>query len=150
METLEQELAALAAMSSAQLRTEWQRVMRTEPPAFSPDLIHRALAYRVQERRHGSLSPGVRREIDRLRRQVEKTGTLSGSRITLMPGTRLSRDWHGRTHHILVMEEGFLFEERRYSSLSQIASAITGTHWSGPRFFGLHARGRPEMPNGEQ
>ena len=150
MGSLEQELEALAAMSSAQLRAEWQRIMRTEPPGYSPDLIQRALAYRAQERRNGGLSPAIRREIDRLRRQMAKTGTASGSRSVLMPGTRLSRDWHGRTHHILVMEEGFLFEERRYSSLSQIASAITGTHWSGPRFFGLHARARAETANGEQ
>jgi hypothetical protein len=53
------------------------------------------------------------------------------------PGTHLARDWHGRTHHVLVTDDGFLYQERRYLSLSQVATAITGTKWSGPRFFGL-------------
>ena len=140
MASVEEELAALATMSSAQLRAEWKRVMRSDLPSFSPDLLHRALAYHVQERRHGGLSPAIRREIERAARQLEKTGSVSGSGTMLMPGTRLSRDWHGRTHHVLVLEGGYLFEERRYRSLTQIASAITGTHWSGPRFFGLNGR----------
>ena len=128
-------------MSSAQLREEWQRVMRTAPPAFSPDLMERAIAYELQARRHGGLAPAVQRALDRVGRQLARTGKVSPSRETrLKPGTRLSRDWHGRTHHVLVMDEGYLFEERRYRSLSQVAAAITGTAWSGPRFFGLKPR----------
>jgi hypothetical protein len=141
MPPLEDELAVLATMSSAQLRAEWKRVMRTEPPAFSPDLLQRALAYERQERRHGGLSSALRREIERLGRQMERNGSARPSGgATLFPGTRLSRDWHGRSHHVLVLEDGFLFEERRYRSLSHIANAITGTRWSGPRFFGLVTR----------
>jgi hypothetical protein len=41
---------------------------------------------------------------------------------------------------VLVVEDGFEFEQRHYNSLSQIASAITGTGWSGPRFFGMTCR----------
>jgi hypothetical protein len=141
MSSLDQELAALAAMSSAQLREEWQRVMRTAPPAFSPDLMERAIAYELQARRHGGLPPAVQRALDRVGRQLARAGKVSLPRETrLKPGTRLSRDWHGRTHHVLVIEEGYLFEERRYRSLSQVAAAITGTAWSGPRFFGLKPR----------
>ena len=141
MSSLDQELAALAAMSSAQLREEWQRVMRSAPPAFSPDLLERAIAYELQARRHGGLAPAVQRALDRVGRQLARTGKVSPPRETrLKAGTRLSRDWHGRTHHVLVIDDGYLFEERRYRSLSQVAAAITGTAWSGPRFFGLKAR----------
>jgi hypothetical protein len=55
----------------------------------------------------------------------------------LKPGARLVREWHGRTHTVVVVEDGFEFEGRLYRSLTSIAREITGAHWSGPRFFGL-------------
>jgi hypothetical protein len=56
------------------------------------------------------------------------------------PGTRLVREWHGRAHAVIVLEDGFEYQGRRYASLSRIASLITGTRWSGPVFFGLKRR----------
>lgn len=148
--SLNEELATLAAMSSAQLKEEWQRVMGTAPPAISPDLMERAIAYELQARRHGGLSPSTQRALDRVSRQLARTGKVSPPRETrLKPGTRLSRDWHGRTHHVLVIDDGYLFEERRYRSLSQVAVAITGTAWSGPRFFGLKRRVAGEAGSGQ-
>lgn len=41
---------------------------------------------------------------------------------------------------MLVLDDGYEYEGRRFSSLTQVASAITGTHWSGPTFFGLNKR----------
>ena len=43
-------------------------------------------------------------------------------------------------HHVLILEEGYEYDGRRYQSLTQIAQDITGAHWSGPRFFGLTTR----------
>ena len=60
----------------------------------------------------------------------------SGTR-TLSPGTRLMREWNGRTYVVDVVEGGFVLDGRTYTSLSAVAIHITGTHWSGPRFFGL-------------
>ena len=58
--------------------------------------------------------------------------------VRLKPGTTLVREWHGRTHTVLVLADGgFEHEGRRYPSLTRLARAITGAHWSGPRFFGL-------------
>ena len=62
----------------------------------------------------------------------------------LRPGTRLLRTWRGRTMTVTVLEDGFLFEDRRYASLTDVAKAITGSHWSGPRFFGL-TKSRPPV-----
>jgi Protein of unknown function (DUF2924) len=60
----------------------------------------------------------------------------------LKPGTRLVRSWQGVTHSVLAAENGFVFEDQHYASLSAIAKAITGTQWSGPKFFGLKAKRR--------
>ena len=54
------------------------------------------------------------------------------------PGTRLIREWQGVTHEITIEEKGFVWNGLRYRSLSRIAQEITGTKWSGPRFFGLN------------
>ena len=150
MDSLNGELAALRAMSTAQLQAEWQRVLRQPAPAISPDLLERGIAYELQARRHGRLPASNRRELARLARQLEHSGSVTPVGGTaLKPGTRLSRDWHGRTHHVLVTDDGFLFKDRRYRSLSQVAAAITGATWSGPRFFGLKQRSRAESGAGE-
>lgn len=65
------------------------------------------------------------------------SGSLIISRRKLMPGARLLRNWNGRTHSVDVTESGYLYEGKTYRSLSAIARQITGSHWSGPRFFGL-------------
>ncbi len=53
------------------------------------------------------------------------------------PGMTLVREWRGVSHQVTVMEGGVVFRGQRYRSLTQVADLITGTHWSGPRFFGL-------------
>ena len=146
---LEDELAALAAMSAAELRAEWQRVMGTPAPAIPITLVERAIAYQLQVKRYGGLRPATQSKIERMAAEMSRTGSVGSYQPTLRAGTRLTRDWHGRTYHVLVLDDGFLFEDRHYSSLSQIAAAITGTAWSGPRFFGLNRRARPaEGANG--
>jgi len=128
-------------MSLAKLTSEWERLYKKPAPTLGTDLLSRSIAYRLQERQYGGLTITARRQINRLAKQLGNGAEVSISpHGDLKPGTRLSRDWHGKTCHVLVMDEGFLFEDRRYRSLSQIANAITGTKWSGPRFFGLADR----------
>ena len=141
MKTLEQRLTALATMSPAQLAAEWQRVLKSPAPAMTPDLLRRGIAYRLQEQVHGGLKPSVIRELERIGGQSDRTAPVAVAGMHIKPGTRLVRDWGGATHHVLVDEKGFTYREHRYSSLSEIASTITGTKWSGPRFFGLTGRG---------
>ena len=139
---LEEELAALATMSPVHLRNKWQQVFREVPPPFAPDLLARGIAYRLQERAYGKLATATRREIERLQRQFEKTGeVLTEACATTKPGTVLVRHWKQEQHHVLILEDGYLYRERRYGSLSQIANEITGARWSGPRFFGLRRGG---------
>lgn len=135
------ELAALVTMSPAQLRSEWRRVFRSPPPAFTPDLLRRGIAYRLQERRRGGLTTAVVRDLDRLAAKLARGETLpSASERQLKPGTRLVRQWNHATYVVLVADDGYVMDDRRFTSLTQIAQAITGAHWSGPRFFGLRAK----------
>lgn len=141
MTRLKDQLTTLLDLSPPQLRAEWRNLFRLPPPPLSADLLARGIAYRLQEKQHGGLAPTVLRELDRLAKELARTGELRIEReISIKPGTRLVRDWHGRSHHVLVLDQGFLYEERHYSSLTQIAFAITGVGWSGPRFFGLKRR----------
>jgi hypothetical protein len=142
MSRLQTQLTALATMSPAQLRTEWQRVHKSPAPRVSADLLVRGIAWRLQEKALGGLSPAMLRELKRLAAVdgAEPVSTpVASTRDTLRPGTTLMRSWGGRNWSVLITEDGFVFEGRRYTALSQIAREITGAHWSGPRFFGLKA-----------
>jgi hypothetical protein len=137
----ENRLGALGAMSPAQLRAAWRETFRQPPPDITPDLMARAIAWRIQERLHGGLPGSVSRELAKAADRLRKTGEVASAHdISLKPGTRLVRSWHGRTINVLVTEDGFEFDGRRYRSLTHISSEVTGTHWSGPRFFGLRSR----------
>ncbi|WP_264713574.1 DUF2924 domain-containing protein [Limobrevibacterium gyesilva] len=133
------EIARLAEASTHDLRIEWRRTHRTEPPAsLSRDLLLRALAYALQERAQGGLNQTTKRMLAAL---SQKTGPGGGSapgpEAALKPGVRLVREWRGEAHAVLVLEGGYEYQARRYRSLTQIAKLITGAHWSGPRFFGI-------------
>ena len=140
MASLTEELAALTTMSPAQLRAEWRRVYRTPPPRLTPDLLLRGIACRLQERAQGGLPTPIARELDRMATRLLRGDALEpGRENRLKPGTRLLRHWNGKTHSVLVTDDGFVMDDRRFTSLSHVAKAITGAHWSGPRFFGVRA-----------
>jgi len=127
-------VAAIEAMSARQRRSEWERVTAMRPPpAFGSGLLAHALAHHVQVHARGGLS---RAEIRRLT-GFGSSGRLEPAAGTILPGTWLSRTWHGEVHQVVVLDDSFEYRGRRYSSLSEIAREITGTRWSGPRFFGL-------------
>jgi len=134
---LEQQIEGLRRMSREQLKDRWRDLYRAAPPAaFTPDLLARGIAWRLQERELGGLPPlacqmlgGIGEAAPRRRR--------ARARVSLRPGNRLVRRWRGRTYVVEVTDGGLMYEGARYSSLSVIASKITGTRWSGPKFFGL-------------
>lgn len=138
---LSEEFDALVSMKPPELRARWRKVYRSVAPDIGPDLMRRGIAYRIQERRQGSLASSTRRDIERLIKRLGKgEGELATDAPSLKTGTRLARSWRGKMHHVLVLDKGYEFDGRRYQSLSQIAEDITGAHWSGPRFFGLVTR----------
>lgn len=141
MSPLSDRIAALGKMTPASLRAEWRKVHRTPAPDLSRDLLARGIAFRLQEKELGGLSARVERRLLALAKEAVtgKTAPLPVSTL-LRPGMQLLRSWHGRTHSVVVTEDGFLWNGGTYTSLSSIARAITGTKWSGPRFFGLRGK----------
>jgi hypothetical protein len=69
--------------------------------------------------------------------------------LSLKPGARLVREWHGHTHTVTVTVDGFEYAGTSYPSLTKIANKITGGHWSGPRFFGLPTAGKDGSGKGK-
>jgi len=100
--------------------------------------MRRVLAYEIQVRRHGGLTKTALKD---LARKEGKRKQSSKTALGLKPGGRLLREWNGTTHVVDVTEDGFLWRGQTYRSLSVIARTITGSHWSGPRFFGLTKTG---------
>jgi hypothetical protein len=145
--SVEVEIARLRGLDVKALRLRWRRSFGREPPASLPrHLLFAMLAYRIQAEAMGDLDA----ETGRLLKQVDLAPskqaavplTQAFERRTrdLSPGTVLTREWSGQHHKVMVLDGGFAWEGRTYSSLSEIAKAITGTKWNGPRFFGLRDR----------
>ena len=133
-----EQLEALQSMDLIALRDEWRKLKGSEPPRLSRDLMLRAVAHALQMQAFGEPPPST---IKKLEASIGDVGEVippaEQPRRNLSAGARLVREWHGRTHSVEVLREGFLFEGKVYRSLSEIARHITGSHWSGPRFFGL-------------
>ena len=135
-------LAALPEMAAVDLRTEWRRLYRAHPPKrIGRHLLELGVAWKLQERAYGGLSAAMKRRLADLAKTMDEKGDLAKARVVrLKPGAKLVREWRGRTHDVLVLEDGFQWRGQRWRSLSAIAREISGTHWSGPRFFGLRAK----------
>jgi hypothetical protein len=104
----------------------------------------------MQEIILGGLRPERQRQLREFAREFNETGKISRrARLELKSGTRLVREWQGRTYDVLVLDDGFSWQNTRYRSLSAIARKITGTAWSGPLFFGLK-RNRPATRRSSQ
>jgi hypothetical protein len=150
LDRLREALRRLPTATRVELTAEWRRLYPTNPPArISRALLIAAIAYRVQEAALGGLRPELQRRLRHIAEQVSR-GEEPALTATprLKPGTRLLREWQGRTHEVLVIDDGFVWQQERYRSLSQIARAITGTRWSGPVFFGLKPRTAPRSNGG--
>jgi Protein of unknown function (DUF2924) len=131
-------IAALNELTAQQLRDEWRRLYRGQPPRLSRDLLIRTIAYRMQELAYGGLSKATQRKLDALTKELKGKGSIFVTPDkSLRSGTRLVREWRGKTHTVVVTEDGFEYAGKTFPSLTKIAHAITGAHWSGPRFFGL-------------
>ena len=137
--SLEGEIRSLSGFDRLQLCDRWRRLIGTAPPkGIALRLLLHAVAYEMQAKRYGGIKPVVRNQLRQL--TDEKNQKSSRKVPPLRPGNRLVREWNAKTYVVDVVEEGFEWEGVRYGSLTQIARRITGTHRSGPRFFGLVRR----------
>jgi hypothetical protein len=115
---------------------------RKAPAHLSRHLLFRIVAYRIQEDLFGGLKPETIRLLDQLANSAGSGGdgrapASRRPRDVLRAGTVLVREWKGKRHHVMASAKGFSWNGREFDSLSEVAHAITGTRWSGPRFFGL-------------
>ncbi len=145
-------LLRLPKLDIHELREEWRRLYKADAsPHLSRELLIRAVAYRIQEVALGGLRPEPQRQLRQIVMELKQTGgaAIRLLRPQLKPGTRLLREWQGRTYEVMVLDDGFSWQGTRCKSLSAIARKITGTAWSGPLFFGLkqnRSAGRRSSP----
>ena len=98
MNTLEDRLAALPTMSSAELKEEWRRLTGTPLPRVSPSLLRLALAWELQARALGGMSRATTQALEQAGRGLTRTSPATA-------GMRLVREWNGRVHVIEVGED---------------------------------------------
>ena len=141
------EIAALAKISHTDLRIAWRKLFRAYPPKFlRRDFLEMGVAWKLQEKALGGNSATTKRQLSELARTLEaKSDITRARRHRLKPGARLIREWRGETQEVFVTEDGFLWRGENWRSLSVIARELTGTRWSGPRFFGLD-KSEPVQP----
>ena len=155
---LHSNVEVLAELPRADLTKQWHTLYHCPPPkGVKRQFLERAIAWHMQAKHYGGHKPAIVRQLRRIsERAFEQksdgcdcpatseagTGRMKSLRALsptnkLTLGTRLVREWHGRSHVVDVVEQGFVYDGKTFKSLSAIARAITGARWSGPRFFGL-------------
>lgn len=161
-EDVEREIAALDGIDITALQNRWRELYKVPPPfKIRSGFLRRAIAYRLQELLYGGLSNATKKELRRIAEQARLNRSHSGGRRSneaseatvasllprrkyLSPGTRLLREWNGTTELVDVLDKGFGWRGKTYRTLSAVAVAITGTKWSGPKFFGLINTKKPK------
>ncbi len=140
-DALSAEIAGLSKAVITDLRERWKTLYGKEPSGhIGRSFLIGAIAYRLQEQAFGGLKLSTRRLLARV---AEETAAGSSSKSRPIrkaeTGTILVREWQGAAHRVTVLGDGVSFNGKRYRSLSEVAREITGSRWSGPRFFGLRS-----------
>jgi hypothetical protein len=150
--TVEAEIARLRGLDAKVLRARWRTSFGQDAPThLARHFLFAMLAYRLQAETMGDLDAETVRFLKQVdlapSKQAAVPLTQAFERRTrdLSPGTVLTREWNGQHHRVMVHDGGFVWEGRTYRSLSEIAKLITGTKWSGPRFFGLRDKDDAEV-----
>ncbi len=149
---IEARIVALEGRTTADLRVEWGRLYRATPPSrLSRDLLIRGVGYSVQEHVHGGLSLSTKQRLRSLRESADQSrGPAAALAITLKPGTKLVREWHGHVHTVNVLDDGFEFQGECYRSLTAIARRITGSALVGSDVLRAQAPAISSIPQGRQ
>jgi DUF2924 family protein len=138
------EIERIRSLRLDALRRQWRLVFGRAPPAgLNKDRLGHMIAARLQERAFGGLDRDSLRFLESLARHERLP------RRQLKPGTGLVREYQGRRHTVTTVRDGFEWQGTTFPSLSAIARAITGTSWSGPRFFALQRAGEGSKPKGK-
>ncbi|EJF90297.1 DUF2924 domain-containing protein [Bartonella tamiae] len=132
---------SLETLKRSDLLDLWRNVITTPPSrTMGRNVMCGILAFEIQSKQYGGLNKTFQKELKRYETALNAGKIIKTKGHKLRQGSRLLREWNGITHHVEVTENGYLWNGKLYRSLSSIAKAITGTHWSGPRFFGLNSK----------
>jgi Protein of unknown function (DUF2924) len=159
-ETLAVEIAALTNLDLYGLRVRWRKLLRKPAPVhLNRSILMRVIAYRMQARVFGDLDGESVRALAKIVKDHDrrrKAGLFKPKAVPEVPpvprdrsyrlGTMFIREHAGEMHRVIVVHDGFEWQGEQYRSLSDIARRITGTTWSGPRFFGLREPVRRDTP----
>jgi hypothetical protein len=145
-EALAAEIASLSKLGIDDLRERWKAMYGRAPSReIGRSFLTRAIAYHLQERAYGGLKPSTRRLLARVTEETAAESLRKKPQIRkAQSGTILIREWQGNAHRVTMLDDGVSFNGKHYRSLSEVAREITGSRWSGPRFFGLRL---PAMEN---
>jgi hypothetical protein len=140
------ELARLSQLSIDEIRDRWRGISGKAPHLeIGRSFLIRSIAYRVQEQVYGGLKPSTRRLLAEIAEQSATGSSPKTPQIkNAQSGTILVREWQGSAYRVTMLDDGVSFNGKHYRSLSEVAREITGSRWSGPRFFGLRL---PAMEN---
>lgn len=123
-------VAQIETMELEDLRSYWARHYGAPLALRSVPILRMLIAWRIQTAAFGGLDENTRKHLRR-------KGRAKAEGLNFGVGARLTRTWQGRTVEVIVEADGFWWEGRHYKSLSAVATAIAGSRWNGPRFFGL-------------
>lgn len=129
----------MEATNINELRLAWRALFNQDPP-FRPrqDFMQGHIAWAMQAKKHGGLKRKTSNQLKQLMDELRKGEKLKTEQtLTIKPGTKLIRQYQGKRHEVIVVEDGFRYEGKSYNSLSSIAREITGTRWNGKVFFGV-------------
>lgn len=143
MSSIKTRLAELQSAPRPDLLDHWQGCFGSPVPSnLSSKLIRRAVCHQLQMSEFGGLPCALAKQLKgAFENELKDVKTpFTPLPVQLKTGTRLLREWNGRSYEVDVIDNGFIWNNNTYKSLSAIAQEITGAHWSGPRFFGLTGR----------
>jgi hypothetical protein len=129
---LEAEIASLEQMDLFELREKWRERFGAPPKIRSKEMVRLCLAWRIQAVALGGLD-------NETRAALARTGRVVAEGQDLGIGATLRRTWNGEEQVVTVIDKGFEWNGATFKSLSAAATAIAGTRWNGPRFFGLRS-----------
>lgn len=158
------DLERLAKMGILELRQLHRDLLGMDHPMPNSEHLRRKIAWHVQAEAEGGLPESARRHALAIAREVQlrvrvcvnarrrQNGTPIDQTLTTavapshdsrlpMPGSLVVKEFKSRTIVVKVLDDGFEYDGRRFTSLSAIAKEITGTKWNGYLFFGLTKEG---------
>ena len=122
----------LATLERTDLKRLWQaEIGPTVPKNISRKMMAQIILVERQWATNRQSLASYRKKLGRIAEAPTTTQQLANR------GSRLIREWNGRRHVVDVLSDGYLWNGKTWRSLSAIAKEITGTKWSGPRFFGV-------------